>query len=373
MKILFSSNLSWSIYNFRLDLLKALQSEGHEIFVTARRDDYSDLLSKEGMEFHETKINNNSRNPVSDLRLLWSYIKLYKRLKPDVVLHNAIKPNIYGAIAAGILGIPVINNISGLGTLFITSSISTRIAKFLYWISQKFATVVFFQNPFDRQLFIDNGLAKGNKLKLVPGSGVDTTRFINNRIRLEDSNFVFLFIGRLLIDKGIQEFVEAAGQVLESFPETKFKILGPFYDSNSTSISQEQLDIWVESRVIDYLGTSDRVNEEMESCDCVVLPSYREGLSKVLIEASSMSLPIITTDVPGCRDVVVDGETGNLCKVKDSNDLANKMMQMLALSNTDRLEMGAAARRRAIDVFDVKHVIEIYKREISNIRKVEDV
>ena len=373
MRILFSSNVSWSIYNFRLDLLKSLQSEGHEIFVTASKDAYSDLLSNEGMEFHETKINNNSQNPFSDLRLLWSYITLYKRLKLDVVLHNAIKPNIYGAMAAGILRIPVINNISGLGTLFITSSISTRIAKLLYRISQKFSTVVFFQNPHDRQLFIDNGLAKGDKLKLVPGSGVDTNRFVNKRQRKENDRFAFLFIGRLLIDKGIQEYVEAAQQVLKLFPETEFRILGPFYESNSTSISKNQLDSWVNSGVVNYIGTNDAVNEEMEKSDCVVLPSYREGLSKVLIEASSMSLPIITTDVPGCRDVVVDSKTGYLCKVKDSNDLAKKMLRMLELCNAKRLDMGAAARQRAIDVFDVEHVIEIYKREIKNLRKVNDV
>jgi UDP-N-acetylglucosamine:LPS N-acetylglucosamine transferase len=169
MKIIFSSNIAWSIYNFRLKLLKSLQNDGHEIFTVAFNDAYSEKLKNEGFHFEAIDLNNNSTNPLEDLKTIYSYYKIYKKIKPDVICHNAIKPNIYGTIAAGMLNIPVVNNISGLGTLFIKKSFSTKIAKLLYKFSQKKASKIFFQNNDDLSLFIEIKLIEKSKAQVIPG------------------------------------------------------------------------------------------------------------------------------------------------------------------------------------------------------------
>jgi len=373
MKIIFSSNISWSIYNFRLKLLKSLQKEGHEIYAVANEDEYSVKLVNEGFHFEAINSNNNATNPLEDLKTIYSYYKIYKKIQPDVICHNAIKPNIYGTIAAGLLNIPTVNNISGLGTLFIKKSFSTKIAKFLYKFSQKKATKVFFQNNDDLNLFIKNKLINTSKVQVIPGSGVDTSRFIPNADKKEDSSFQFLFIGRLLYDKGIREYVDAVRLLKNKYPTVKFNILGPLYENNATAITQETLDSWIKNNEIIYLGQTDQVEEVMKNMDCVVLPSYREGLSKVLIEASSMGLPIVTTNVPGCRDVVIDNETGFLCEVRNSEDLAKKMEKILLQSVEERKEMGDKARKRAIAVFDEQIIIQHYKNAINEIVKKSPV
>ena len=368
MKIVFSSNISWSIYNFRLSLLKSFQKDGHEIYTVATKDDYSKKLIEEGFNFEQISLNNNSTNPLEDLKTIYKYYKLYKKIKPDVICHNAIKPNIYGTIAAGFLGIPTVNNISGLGTLFIKKSFTTKVAKFLYRFSQKRATKVFFQNSDDLNLFIENNLVEESKCKVIPGSGVDTKRFKPDKNQQKNTKeFKFLFIGRLLFDKGIREYVEAAKLLKEKYANVEFNVLGPLYANNSTSITQNDLDDWVKDKTINYLGETDKVEEEIKKVDCVVLPSYREGLSKVLIEASSMALPIVTTNVPGCKDVVVNNETGFLCEARSSDSLLLSMDKMLNLTATERDLMGEKARERAIKVFDQEIIINHYKNAIYSI------
>ena len=369
MKIIFFSNISWSIYNFRLKLLKSLQEDGHEIYTVAFKDEYAEKLINEGFHFEAINLNNNSINPFEDLKTIYDYYTIYKKIQPDLICHNAIKPNIYGTIAAGLLNIPTINNISGLGTLFIKKSFSTKVAKLLYKFSQKKATRVFFQNNDDLHLFIKNKLINVSKTQVIPGSGVDTAKFISNDLTKQDEYFHFLFIGRLLYDKGIREYIEAAQLLKDKYPSVKFNILGPLYENNATAITQETLDNWLKNKEINYLGQTDHVEEVMKTAHCVVLPSYREGLSKVLIEASSMGLPIVTTNVPGCKDVVIDNETGFLCEVKNSEDLANKMEKMLLLSSKERQEMGGKARARAVAVFDEQIIIQHYKNNIKIIQE----
>ncbi|MFV0138520.1 glycosyltransferase family 4 protein [Empedobacter falsenii] len=371
MKILFSSNIAWSIYNFRIKLLKRLKQNGHEIFTVAKADHYVEFLEKEGFIFRHIEINNNSTNPLEDLKLIRSYIKLYKEIAPDIILHNAIKPNIYGTIAAKFLGIPVINNISGLGTLFIKKSISTVIAKQLYKFSQYKADKVFFQNSDDLNLFINSGLVKKEVTQLIPGSGVDTNYFVPKVNKLRNTPFKFLFVARLIADKGIREYIDAIKILKNKYSEIEFTILGSIYQANATSITHEELQNWVSNLGIIHIPHSDHVKEIMQEVDCLVLPSYREGLSKVLIEASSLSIPIITTDVPGCRDVVIDGYNGFLCKVKDANDLAIKMEKMYLLDQEDLITLGLNARKRAINVFDIDIINGIYQNAIDKILHID--
>jgi len=369
LKIIFSSNVAWSIYNFRKDLLLSLQGDGHDIYCVSNDEEgYSSKLEEFGFEFHQINVENNSKNPIKDLLIVREYFKLYKNIKPDVILHNAIKPNIYGTIAAGLLKIKVINNISGLGTLFIKKSISTYLAKFLYLISQSFATTVFFQNKYDMQLFIKSKLVNNKKSKLIPGSGVDTSKFIPLIEKREDNQiFDFLFVGRLLKDKGIMELFNATNILNEEGYKFNLTLLGELYENNETSISKDQLEEWTRNSYINYVGATDDVTTFMQKADCLVLPSYREGLSKVLIEASSIELPIVTTDVPGCKDVVIDEYNGLLCEVRNSNDLADKMKKMMNYDKKKRLELGKNGRKIAKEKFDVNIIIDIYKREINKI------
>lgn len=371
MKILFSSNIAWSIYSFRQGLLSQLQKDGHQIFTLAKEDAYTKKLIDLGFQFNNININNNSKNPVKDLILVFKYLKIYRKIKPDIILHNAIKPNIYGTIAAGILGIPVVNNISGLGTLFIKQSFSTRIAKLLYKFSQKFATIVFFQNTTDKDLFIKSKLINPKKTRLIPGSGVDTTVFHPKyNTNQNNTTFEFLMVARLINDKGLQEYLSASKILKKKYNDKViFSLLGPFYTSNESAIKPEELKTWQDAGIINYLGETDFVAQEMAHADCIVLPSYREGLSKVLIEASAMGKPIVTTDVPGCKDVVEDGVNGFLCRAKDAKDLADKMEKMFLLDRQNLDRMGQNARQKALDIFDEQKIIDIYKTAIRDALK----
>ena len=371
MKILFSSNIAWSIYSFRSGLLSQLQKDEYQIYTLSKEDAYAKKLSALGFQFSNININNNSKNPVKDLLLVFQYLKMYRKIKPDIILHNAIKPDIYGTIAAGILGIPVVNNISGLGTLFIKQSFSTRIAKSLYKFSQKFATIVFFQNLHDKSLFLQSKLVNPKKTRLIPGSGVNTQVFHPKyNTNQKNAAFEFLMIARLINDKGLQEYLSAAKLLKVKYHDKMvFSLLGPFYTANETAITPNELKTWQDAGTINYLGETDLVAQEIAHADCIVLPSYREGLSKVLIEASAMGKPIVTTNVPGCKDVVEDGYNGFLCRAKDVKDLADKMEKMYLLDRQSLNKMGQNARQKALDIFDEQKIINIYKSAIQDALK----
>jgi len=358
-------NTSWNIFNFRLGLLHALQEKGYRIVCIAPRDDYSEKLEGLGFEYREIRINNKGTNPIEDIRLVGDFYGLFKALRPDVLLHYTIKPNIYGSMAAGLLGIPVISNISGLGTVFLNDSLSSKIAKLLYRAALRVPKRVFFQNAQDRDLFVHSKLVKAKKAGLLPGSGINTETFkpktapgkAKGRLR-------FLFIARLVRDKGLYEYVEAARKIKKLFPEVECAILGAYYPGNPTAISEAEMREWEAEGIVTYLGTSDDVASVIAEADCVVLPSYREGLSRVLLEAAAMAKPIVTTDVPGCREVVDDGINGYLCRVKDAVSLAERMERIIGLGEEQRREMGAKGREKVVAEFDERIVIDRYKEAI---------
>jgi glycosyltransferase involved in cell wall biosynthesis len=365
-------NTSWNIYNFRLGLLKALQAEGYRIVCIAPRDEYSQKLQALGFEYREIRINNKGTNPFEDAKLVYDFYRLYAELRPDVLLHYTIKPNIYGSVAAGRLGIPVISNISGLGTVFLSDTLSSKIAKLLYKVALRVPKKVFFQNGQDRELFIRSGLVKAEKTGLLPGSGIDTEMFRPKAERAADGTLRFLFIARLVRDKGIAEYVEAAKRIQNSEfrsqnPAPRFLILGAYYLGNPTAITEMQMQAWEEERTVTYLGTSDHVASVIADADCVVLPSYREGLSRVLLEAAAMAKPIITTDVPGCHEVVDDGVNGYLCRAKDAVSLAEAMQKIIDLSEEQRREMGQKGREKVVAEFDERIVIGQYRHAIDEV------
>jgi len=366
MRIVIFLNTSWNIYNFRLNLAKALKEKGNEVILVAPYDKYSDILSKE-FKYYSINMSNKGTNPNEDMKLIFNIYKLYKKIKPDVVLNYTIKPNIYGNIACNILGIKTINNISGLGTVFIKKTFITQIVKYLYRYSLSKSSKVFFQNKDDMNLFLKNNLVKDKICELIPGSGIDLDKFKPIKTIQKSDNFKFLLIARLLWDKGIGEYIDATREIKKKYKNIDFLIVGAIWEDNPTAISKEQIEEWENQALISYLGTTDNIKEEIAKIDCIVLPSYREGTSRTLLEAAAMEKPIITTDVPGCREVVDDGINGYLCKVRDSKDLANKMKKILKLSTKNQLEMGKRGREKMIHEFNEKIVIKSYLEAINRL------
>jgi len=365
-KIAIVINTSWNIFNFRIGLLKALQKEGYKIVCIAPHDDYSSKLEEFGFEYYNITINNKGTNPIEDMKLTYEFYKLYKKIKPDIVLQYTIKPNIYGSIATNILGIPTISNISGLGTVFLNDSLSSKIARFLYKIALK-NNEVYFQNADDRNLFINNNIIKKSQTTLVPGSGINTNTYKPSNKVTMNTKLSFLFIARLVKDKGIIEYIDAVKRLKKFYPDVSFKILGSLYLANPTAIKKNELQNWIDEGLIEYLGHSDDVKSEILKVDCIVLPSYREGLSRVLLEAASLAKPIITTDTPGCRDVVDNGVNGYLCKVKSSISLEENIKKMIKLSSKERDSMGNKGREKIINEFEEQLVIDIYIKTIKQI------
>lgn len=361
-KVFLTANSTWNVVNFRLGLIRALQSKGMDVIVAAPADRDPEPLRKIGCHFVQINLDRSSSSIYGDAALLYSYRSLLKRERPSVVLGFTVKPNIYASLAAASLGIPVINNISGLGTAFIHRGLVSSIVKYLYRISLARSHCVFFQNPDDRQLFLDLKLVGQSRAATLPGSGVDLDRFSPcEDLKVEHrSSFTFLLIGRLLWDKGVGEFVEAARLVKADHPDANFQMLGPLDPQNRTAIKEESIKRWCEEGVITYLGSADDVRPHIASSDCVVLPSYREGTPRSLLEAAAMARPLIATDVPGCREVTSDGVNGLLCRARDATDLARAMRRMLTMEPSIRAAMGRAGRVKIVKEFSENTVIERY-------------
>ncbi|HIM74590.1 MAG TPA: glycosyltransferase family 1 protein [Campylobacterales bacterium] len=367
-KIIIVSNTSWSIFNFRLELARSIKQNGYEVTLVAPYDEYSDRLGKE-FEYHDIYMNNKGTNPKEDIKTTIEFYKLYKKIKPDVVLHYTIKPNIYGTIACNMLGIRTINNIAGLGTLFVKQNFDTKIAKWLYKYSQSKADKIFFQNRDDFDMFTGENLVDKRKCDILPGSGVDTYRFTPVSYKKEDEVFRFLLVARMLWDKGIGEYVEASKIIKSKYKNIEFQMLGFLDVENNSAVSKEQMQESVGAGFVNYLGISDNVKEEIAKVDCIVLPSfYREGTPRILLESASMAKPIITTNNVGCRDVVDDGVNGYLCEIRNAQDLANKMETLLSLSESERIEMGKRGREKMILEFDESIVIGKYLITLKNLR-----
>ncbi len=368
-KITICSNTSWYLYNFRKGLIEALIDIGYEVILISPIDDYSKKLEYLGCKYYDIKLDNKGTNPIKDIGLMYQFYQLFTQIKPDMLLIFTIKPNIYGGIVAKFLNIPTVNVISGLGTVFLDNKITSQIARWLYKVSFS-GNRVLFENLDDSREFIKQNLINKNQATLIPGSGINTELFkpklnLRRDNRRDNSNITFLLIARLIRDKGIVEYIEAIKIVKKRYPNVKFKLLGSYYFDNPSAISKDEINSWVSKGFIDYLGYTDAVLEEIERVDCIVLPSYREGLSRVLLEAGSMSKPIITTNVAGCKEVVKDNYNGFLIPPKDSKSLAIAMKNMIELSPKKRDIMGILGRLKVIDEFEEKIVVKKYLSIIS--------
>jgi len=367
-KIVIARNTSWSLVNFHSGLIKDLSEHGFEVLGLAPEDRYSACLSVLGCRFIALKMDNKGTNPFKDLLLLLRYFIILRKERPNIYLGCTIKPNIYGSFAAHLLNIPVINNVAGLGTAFIKGGWLGYFVRVLYRLSFYKSRKVFFQNDDDLKLFLDNGLVSIDIADRLPGSGIDLDKFtavpMSDKLQLR-----FLLVGRMLRDKGVYEFIEAARLLNKRGVKAEFLLLGFVDVDNHTAISELQISDWVTEGIVRYLGTSDDVREQIAAVECVVLPSYREGVPRTLLEAAAMARPLIATNVPGCRDVVDDGVNGFLCRPRDAKDLADKMQQMVSLSSAERKAMGVRGREKIEREFDEKIVIEKYLEAIAEIVK----
>jgi glycosyltransferase involved in cell wall biosynthesis len=365
-RVVLAANSSWNVVNFRGGLIRALKVAGYDPVVVAPLDPPAEQrLEQLGVERIVVRLDRSGLNPVADFRLLGEYRRILKELRPVAFLGFTIKPNIYGCTAARTLGIPVIANISGLGTVFIRRGPLLALVTLLYRFALSRAEVVFFQNPDDLALFIARKMARPDHARLLPGSGIDLDRFAPSPQPAGPTTF--LLIARLLGDKGVREFVEAARILRQELPGARFQLLGPRDDGNRTAISREELDRWVAEGVVEYLGETDDVRPFIEQASAVVLPSYREGLPRSLLEAGAMARPLVATDVPGCREVVVEGKTGFLCRPRDSRSLAAAMRKFAQMPPDERQAMAAAARRRVEEKFSENVVIRAYLDALGKI------
>ena len=369
-KIIISANSAWNVVNFRKGIVLELINHGFEVVVVSPKDEYVDKLCDLGCQHININVDNKGINPINDLYLTFQYLKIFYQVDPNVILTYTVKPNIYGSLAAYILSIPIVNNISGLGTAFIRGGLLGRIVNFLYKISLRKSECVFFQNHDDENLFLKKNLVTKDQVSVLPGSGVNLEYYQpqkSNIFNKDQGEFIFLLIARLIWDKGIQEYVSAARIVKEYSPTSRFQILGFLGVDNQTAVPRSQVDLWVTEGVIEYIGVAKDVRPYIDSSNCVVLPSYREGVPKTLLEAAAMGRPIITTKVEGCKEVVDDGVNGYLCNARDDKDLAEKMKIMLTTSSKDIVQMGLSGRKKMEKEFDEKIVINMYLLIVNKI------
>ena len=367
-KIVIIENHELGIYSIRHDLVKAI-AEKYDTTVLTEVDDSFKNGDLESM-VHFVDVGKAVLNPVTALKYHSRLKKALLQAKPDLCLTFTIRPAIYGNLVTGKLKIPTISTITGTGPLFDSNSISYRIARQLYKRVLKKTRFVFFPNYDDLNGFVERGYIKKEQARRVPGSGINYEQFAPQpSSRGKDEKFIFLYVSRLLKDKGIMEFVEAASILKDQVPNAEFHIVGPLWTGNkkSLTVTAGELNDWIEKKWIVYHDKQKDVRPFIADADCVVMPSYREGMSNVLLEAASMAKPLIATDVTGCRDIVEDGVNGLLCKVKSGADLAEKMKLMMALSSSEREEMGKRGREKMIREFDKKIVIQNYLKTIEEV------
>ena len=378
MKIGIVVNSSWNIYNFRAGLIQAFL-QNHEVIAIAPDDGYRESLEKMGCKFEAVPMECKGTNPIHDALLVKRLVTAYKKHNLDIVLHYTIKPNIYGTIAAQFLKIPSINNVTGLGTVFLREGISSKIAQYLYRFTFRFPKIVFFQNKDDRELFVNKRLIDESIARLLPGSGIDTTHFVPKKAALsipKNKNqkvFTFLLIARVLYDKGIAEYADAIKLLRSKGINARFQLLGKIDETKGLGVPEKQIKQWEKEGILKYLGTTNDVRPLISNADCIVLPSYREGTPRTLLEAACLGKPIITTDVPGCRETVIHNFNGYLCEAKNAYDLADKMQRIICLDKGKLEEMGKNSRWLAETKFDQQIIIKRYTEVIDKVRVEESM
>lgn len=363
--IVLSINTSWNLVNFRRDLIVRLIEEGYDLIALSPTDGHVETLQMLGVRHVPIDIDSKGMSPLRDLKLLAKYITTLRRLRPAVFLGWTIKPNIYGSIAAHALGIPVINNVSGLGTAFIKVGLLTTLVRGLYRVALARSATIFFQNRHDRDLFVTQRLVRAERTALLPGSGIDLSHFDPDAGIGDVRPPMFLMVARLLRDKGVVEFADAARIVRRMRPDVAFGLLGSLDAQNRTAIPRAMVEAWEAEGILRHLGETSDVRPHLARATAVVLPSYREGMPRSLLEAAAMGRPLIATDVPGCTEIAREGDNAFLCKARDAQSLADALLKMLDLDPSVRAEMGRRSRRIAEEEFNTVLVEAQYLKALD--------
>lgn len=360
-RILFSSNAAWNLVNYRGGLIRHLLRMGHEVIALAPIDRHANTLSEWGCTFVPIEMEASGLSPRADSALLRNFTTIFKTYHPDIIFSYTIKNNIWGGIAAQRNGIPFIPNVSGLGAAFQGKAWLRHAVTLLYRFAFRRLPLVFFQNADDEALFVRLGIVPATRTARLPGSGVNLDHFKPTALPGGQDWVTFLLIARMLWEKGVGEFVAAAREVRQQYPETRFQLLGFVDVDNPTAISSEQMAAWHDEGHVSYLGTSDDVRDQIARADCIVLPTaYGEGTPRTLLEASAMGRPIITTTVSGCREVLRDGGNGFSCQPKDAKSLAEAMKRMIAVGTAARNGMAQQARHIVETEYSEQLVISAY-------------
>ncbi|WP_153099864.1 glycosyltransferase family 4 protein [Paraburkholderia hayleyella] len=373
LRISLVCNTAWAIHTYRHGLIRTLLARGVEVTVLAPPDRAFEPLRAMGCHCIALPLAAQGTNPLADLRTLGALYRRYRALRPQLVFHYTIKPNIYGSIAAWLARVPSVAVTTGLGYAFIQSGRTARFARRLYRFAFRFPREIWFLNQDDQATFLAQKLlVHPERAQLLHGEGVDLEHFAFCPLppSAPPAPFVFVLIGRLLWDKGVAEYVAAARQLRARYPHARFQLLGPTDVANPSAISRANVATWEHEGVIDYLGEADDVRPAITAASCVVLPSYREGVPRTLLEAAAIGRPIVATDVPGCRDVVEDGVNGFLCAARDANSLAAALTRILELDDAARQQMAERGRQKVSAEFDERDVIARYLALIERVSAI---
>lgn len=365
MVVVFSGNCGRSLYHFRFPAVKHIQKLGHKVIAVLPKDEYTEKIISEGVEVIVVEqMVPSGKNLFQDYKLYKEYLQIYSRLHPNIIFEYTIKPHIYSSIAAKKLNIPCIAIVSGLGYSFTHKSLATYFLRKIYKYGIKKTKQVWFSNNADKELFQEHGFVKEKNAVLLNGEGIDTNYYLGSEINSERKSF--LFAGRLLFDKGIEIYFEAAKKLKLLYPDVNFNILGFINNDDPRSVQENTLKKWAASGIVNYLGSTRDIKPFIRNSSCIVLPSfYKEGMSTVLMEAASMGRPLIATDIPGCRELIEDNFTGFICTPKSIDDLAKKMEKIILMSHEELNNMGQNSRDKMIREFDFKNIYPIYEQAVA--------
>lgn len=361
-KVLMLGNHEIVIYNFRRELIERMIEEGYDVYVSLPYGPKVEHLKQMGCKFIDTQINRRNTNPIEDIKLFINYIKILKQVKPDVVLTYTVKPNVYGGIACRVTKTPYICNVTGLGSGYLNGGIVQNIVKNLSKLSFTRANRVFFQNTADMELLTKQNVVSNNS-RLLPGSGVNLNNYNVLPYPSEDEPINFNFVARVMKDKGIDEYLEAARIIKQKYKNTVFNVIGmidqPHY--------KEVLEKYEKEGIIKYHGFQVDMRPFIEKCNCTINPSYTEGMSNVLLESSACGRPIIASNIPGCREIIEEGINGYTFEVKNVNSLINKIEKFIKSNHEEKINMGILGRKKVEKEFDREIVVNTYVKEIKNI------
>ena len=365
-KILILSNHFITLYNFRKELVKKLIEDGNEVFISIPKDDKNSFFSDMGCKIIETPVDRRGVNPIRDFALILNYIKIMKKLKPDIIFSYTIKPNIYGCIASNFTKNRQVSNVTGTGATFLKKNAVSTIAKILYKISLKKSCKVFFQNSGDKDFFVENNMVRNN-YAMLPGSGVNLEQYELCDLPSED-DVNFIFIGRIMELKGIQQYIDCAKLIKQKHPNTNFYIAGFIEEDKYKDIIED----YHSKGIINYIGFQKDIKSWIQKCHCTILPSHGgEGVPNVLLESAAMGRICIASNINGSKDVIDDGVNGYLFKTGNSKDLTDKVNMFLTLNYDTKKQMGLAGRKKAENEFDRQIVIETYLKEVEKTHVIE--